>query len=351
MRLAVVPFEEEHLDAAGELLAARHRDDRAAEALLPEAADDPTVARAAVAAAAAQPATSGASALRGGRLVGYLLGSRMPEDIVPRSAWVRPAGHALARDEDPGLYHDLYAVAGQPWVAAGCFSHFVVAPAADARAAAAWFALGFGQEQVYALRGLTEADAVARPPVPEGGTGIRAARPLPPEGGIEIRLAGPGDLDLVMELAGAISRHQAGPPVWQPSLPEFLAQLRESQAELLADPTATYWLAVGLGGRLLGFEVMLPAEADEGDLRTPARCIHLMVAATRTELRGGGVGLALTAHALAAAREAGYETCITDWRSANLLASRFWSGRGFRPVALRLRRSIDPRIAWADGRG
>jgi len=127
--------------------------------------------------------------------------------------------------------------------------------------------------------------------------------------------------------------------------------VRESQAELLADPAAIYWLAIGSDGRLLGFEVMYPAEADQTDLRTPARCIYLEVAATRHELRGGGVGLALTTHAPAAAWEAGYQTCMTDWRSTNLLASRFWSRRGFRPVALRLRRSIDPRIAWADGRG
>ena len=338
MRLEVVPFEDEHLDAAGELLAARHRHDRAAEALLPETAEDPAVARGVVAAAAARPGTSGAAALRGGRLVGYLLGSRQPEDIQARSAWVGPAGHALARGEDPALYHDLYAAAGQPWVAAGCFSHYVLAPAADARVTAAWFALGFGQEQVYALRELTEADAAPQGPAP--GT----------DAGIEIRLAGPDDLDRVTELAGAISRYQAGPPVWQPSLPEFLDQLRESHAELLADPTATYWLALGADGRLLGLEVMLPAEADGGDLRTPPRCSYLEVAATRPEQRGAGVGLALTAHALAAAREAGYRYCMTDWRSTNLLASRFWPRRGFRPVALRLRRSVDPRVAWADGR-
>jgi ribosomal protein S18 acetylase RimI-like enzyme len=339
MQLEVVPFEAGHLDAAGELLAARHRHDRAAEALLPGAAEDPKVAREAVAAAAARPGTSGAGALRGGRLVGYLLGTLLPEGIVARSAWVGPAGHGLARDEDPALYHDLYAVAGQPWVEAGCFSHFVLVPAADARTAAAWFTLGFGQEQVHALRELTEADAVP----PGGATG--------PGPGIRIRAATPDDADLVGELAAAISRHQAGAPVWQPSLPEFLAQLPESHAELLANPDAGYWLATGPDGRVLGFQVLLPAEPDPGDLRTPSRCIYLEVAATRPEQRGSGVGLALLAHALAAARAAGYQACMTDWRSTNLLASRFWTRRGFRPVALRLRRSIDPRIAWADGRG
>jgi hypothetical protein len=31
---------------------------------------------------------------------------------------------------------------------------------------------------------------------------------------------------------------------------------------------------------------------------------------------------------------------VTDWRVTNLLASRFWPHRGFRPSVLRLYRSI-----------
>jgi hypothetical protein len=31
---------------------------------------------------------------------------------------------------------------------------------------------------------------------------------------------------------------------------------------------------------------------------------------------------------------------VTDWRVTNLLSSRFWPKRGFRPVFLRLYRSI-----------
>jgi ribosomal protein S18 acetylase RimI-like enzyme len=334
VRLEVVPFESGHLDAAGELLAARHADDRAAEALLPEAFEDPTVARAAVAAVAVQPGASGASALRDGRLVGYLLGSLLLEGVQARSAWVGPAGHAVAREEDPALFRDLYAAAGQPWVAAGCFTHYLRAPVRDAPALAVWFGLGFGQEQVYAVQELT---------------GSRAA-PHRAGAGLEIRRAGPDDLDLAVELAGAIGRYQAGPPVWAPCLPEFLDQLPAAHAELLADPATSFWLALGPDGRAAGFLVLRPVEPDRGDPRSPPRCAYLEVAATRPDQRGAGVGLALTRHALAAARADGYEACATDWRATNLLASRFWPGRGFRPVSLRLRRPIDPRVAWANGR-
>ena len=37
-----------------------------------------------------------------------------------------------------------------------------------------------------------------------------------------------------------------------------------------------------------------------------------------------------------------FETVELDWRSTNLLASRFWPRRGFRPTHLRLRRDVQP---------
>ena len=61
---------------------------------------------------------------------------------------------------------------------------------------------------------------------------------------------------------------------------------------------------------------------------------------SRCEARGLGVGTVLTETALAWAHEQGYVTCVTDWRSANLLAARFWPRQGFRPTAYRLYRSI-----------
>ena len=52
------------------------------------------------------------------------------------------------------------------------------------------------------------------------------------------------------------------------------------------------------------------------------------------------VGLALFAHAMTWAHEHGFTSMITDWRMTNLLASRFWPARGFRPTFIRLYRSI-----------
>ena len=72
----------------------------------------------------------------------------------------------------------------------------------------------------------------------------------------------------------------------------------------------------------------------------PDGSIDLAQASTEPGARGKGVGRALTAHVIRWACENGYATMTTDWRMTNLLASRFWPKRGFRPVFLRLYRSI-----------
>ena len=76
------------------------------------------------------------------------------------------------------------------------------------------------------------------------------------------------------------------------------------------------------------------------DLRVPRDSIDLAAASTLPAARGSGAGRALTEHVLHWAHENGYPTMITDWRMTNLLASRFWPKRGFRPTFLRLYRAL-----------
>ncbi len=63
---------------------------------------------------------------------------------------------------------------------------------------------------------------------------------------------------------------------------------------------------------------------------------HIASTAVLPEARGGGIGVALTTHALALAAEHGHPRVWTNWRVTNLGASRFWPARGFRLVRLRL---------------
>jgi GNAT superfamily N-acetyltransferase len=92
------------------------------------------------------------------------------------------------------------------------------------------------------------------------------------------------------------------------------------------------------GNRLVGMLALY--RRPEGDLRVPANNIDLAFAATRDDVRGSGAGLALTAFAFAWAHENGFNSMTVDWRSVNLLSSRFWPKRGFRPQYLRLYRAV-----------
>jgi glycine/D-amino acid oxidase-like deaminating enzyme len=114
---------------------------------------------------------------------------------------------------------------------------------------------------------------------------------------------------------------------------------------------------VVLGGGVIGLSTAMlltrqghDVTAFERDaaLHLPDSCIDLNVGATVESASGQGIDTLLTQHGLAAARAAGYDRCVADWRTANLLAARFWPRRSFREVVYRLRRRVDQRIAWAN---
>ena len=81
MALEIVPFADGHLDAAAALLAARHRRDRRHVAALPERFEEPAAVRSVLESVLASEGAVGVVALRGPRLVGYLLGT--PASIDP----------------------------------------------------------------------------------------------------------------------------------------------------------------------------------------------------------------------------------------------------------------------------
>jgi GNAT superfamily N-acetyltransferase len=320
-RLELRAFAEEHLDSAAELLAQRHRRHRAAEPLLPARYADAAAARAEVETAWRRNGSSGAAAFVGGRLAGYLVGA--PDDEAHwggPNVWVGHAGHAAA---EPELVRDLYALAADAWVEEGRPRHYVQVPASDRPLLEAWYRVCFGQQHAA---GVVE---VGNVPWPE-----------------TIREARPGDVDEVMTLAPLIRLHQAGAPVFSANLRVDDPQaIRASiEEDIASDEVGT--LVAEADGRLLGGVIVAPAElAGEGPheptgLARPERTSYLAWAATLPEVRGSGVGVALTEAAFAWARRAGYQTMVTDWRVTNLLSSRFWPRRGFRTTFLRLYRSI-----------
>lgn len=86
-RLEIRAFAEDYLSAAGSLLAARHREHRAAEPLLSERFEDPEATRGEVASLWAEEHASGAVALREGQVVGFLVGTRKDEQTWGANVW------------------------------------------------------------------------------------------------------------------------------------------------------------------------------------------------------------------------------------------------------------------------
>jgi ribosomal protein S18 acetylase RimI-like enzyme len=314
-RVEVIPFADEHLDAAGELLAARQRRHREREPLLPERFTDPAVARDEVEALWRADDTPGAVAVRDGRVAGYLLGIGKDESWGP-NVWVENAGHAA---EEPELVRDLYASAAAEWVAAGRKAHYAVAPG-DPASLEPWYRLGFGQQQAYGVRELPAETAW-----PEGARMMRRE-----------------DFDQLIELAPKLADHQEGSPVFSPVRNrETSEEIRKELEDDMQNHTVAS-LVAELDGRIVGNFYVVPVEMSQMHTSV-TRCegsSFIGFAVTDPNVRGAGAGLRLTDAAYAWSHEKGYDRITADWRVTNLLASRFWSARGFRTSFVRLHRLI-----------
>jgi ribosomal protein S18 acetylase RimI-like enzyme len=300
----IVPFADEHVDAAAELLAERHEAHRALFPQLPEADY-----RAEIEALRTEGATGyfadGA----------YVLGRSGPEDRWGPNIWIEAGGHAA---RDPELLRDVWAEAAAGWVEQGLTAHYVLVPATDPDLLDAWFRLGFGAQQGHGLIEIPEREW------PDG-----------------VREATKDDIEALVEIGPFLSRHQRASPVFS-GAPEQTAD--EVRADVLDDFTRDDCanLVYEIAGRIVGDFFVCPLELSSAHsgLARPPGASFLGFAVTDPEVRGSGAGVALTDASFAWARAHGYETMVTDWRETNLLSSRFWPRRGFRKTFLRLHRSI-----------
>lgn len=332
LKVIFIPFDAEHLSDAAALLARRHQRNRERLGWLPGRYVQRTEAYDTLKALWERPGASGVCAMREGTLEGFLLGHVTIDEMRGRTVWIHYAAHAALDPHSAELYRDMYAAASPAWLALGCFTHIVQLPACDAPLVDAWFRLSFGLEQVHGV--LPLAEVVRERAKPEG---------------IVIRQAAPSDRDALADMSDLIWRHQLAAPVWVPALPEYIRDVRKGYAGLVDDPDAIVWLAED-EGQIAGFQAYFPAAQSNGRLFVPDNCVELAVAATRTELRGRGIGRVLTEHGLAAAQLQGYDYCLTDWRATNLASSRFWPKLGFHPTMYRLVRCVDAQVVWANGK-
>jgi GNAT superfamily N-acetyltransferase len=295
----LAPFAEEHLAGAAALLADAHARHRVTEPLLADS-DAPRW----VEQAWRSDDVSGAVALRGGRVAGYLLGRAAMSRQWGRHVFVDRAGHAA---EDAELVRDLFTSAATRWWDAGVRRFFAVVPSLPERLDP-WTRLGFAQMHQDAARETADGPASVE--------------------GIDVRRGGVEDVDLALRVDALIGATQERSPSFAPHVPHT----RSDWVETLAEPEVAYFVAER-DGRPLGHSTLYPA--DPG-FATPADAVFVASTATVPEARGTGAGLALVANALAWARAEGYGTIWTNWRVTNLAASRFWPARGFRPTYTRL---------------
>jgi GNAT superfamily N-acetyltransferase len=308
--LRLEPFASRHLDDAAELLARRHERHLAHEPLLQREPDF----RAEVEQAAGEDGASGSVLVDDGRLQGYLLAS--PRTLTNTGLSWQVVGFAgLAFEGDPELLRDLYAHAASRWVEEGHTRHGVYVPSSEPELIDAWFRLTFG------------------------ASGITAARETaiePFEAGTTVREGTPDDLEAAVRLDRDMADSMQPAPSFSGMETAATEVLLEEWRDTWDDAQFKHFVAE-TEGRIVGHSVLYTGRTG---LRVPEDSIDLAGASTEPEARGTGVGRALTAHALAWAQGEGFGSMTTDWRMTNLLASRFWPKRGFRPTFLRLYRSI-----------
>jgi GNAT superfamily N-acetyltransferase len=286
-------------EEAAALLAERFARQRAAEPLLPEVTDF----------AEHLPVDDGVVATRGGRAVAYLAGAVDAAGI----AQVGFGGVAASESE---AVRDLFAVMAERW---GTSRFAVAVPASETELADAFFRLAFGCQFVWGVR---ETDGER-----DGAVQLHHIRPSTRD-----------DLEAVAGFDEILWLLQARSPSFSGLVVPPRDEFRAEWSDLWDEPDTYMHFVAEQDGRIVG-HVLLYARP-EGDLRVPAENVDLAHAATLDDVRGTGVGLALTAFALDWARDHGFRSLTTDWRSVNLLSSRFWPRRGFRPQYLRLYRAV-----------
>ncbi|HET9492787.1 MAG TPA: hypothetical protein VFR15_01000, partial [Chloroflexia bacterium] len=140
MRTVVEPFGREHLEAASEVFAARHAGDRGRWPYLPAEYEMGSQVCLALADLLEQEGSRGVAALRGGVVVGYVLGKAMfpatasPAASVwrPRSAAVAYHGHAAHAGGAYDIYREMYAALTEQWLSQGLFAHYASVNSCDA---------------------------------------------------------------------------------------------------------------------------------------------------------------------------------------------------------------------------
>jgi GNAT superfamily N-acetyltransferase len=337
MDLKVVPFvRERHADVAAELLADRHRRDRAREPLLPASFDDPSTCRAQIEHAFDTAGWRGVLVEAGGETAGFaimtpvvtaqthFLASFFPD----RGAALGYAAHAVKDGFEYDVYRAMFAELAGQFVSLGFFDFSVNVPASDLACREAWASLGFGRTMTCAIRGV---DPTEKPAATS----------------VELHHASDEDAEVIFKLNEELMLHHARSPIFNPFIRESDASSHDFQKNLLTDPAANaHWVAYENGAPVGMNTFMQPFFLSA--MTVPEKTIYLFQGIVTQDARASGVGTAILSKGVEWAREQGYEHVALHFAAANLPGANFWQSSGFRPIEHGMRRRIDDRIAWAN---
>jgi GNAT superfamily N-acetyltransferase len=319
-RYEVRPFTADHVDAAAQLLADRHRRHRLACPALNEEYADALNCVPLITELLERDGARGVMVFGDGRPAGYVIFTPKTDATWGPNAWAEDAGNAGETE----AIREAYAALAGDLVDAGIRGHWALVPASDAELIEGWFSMSFGVQHAYAFRAPVGADF--QPSIGDGLT---------------IRHPERSDIPVMAELDLVLPRHTTGAPVFS-TLP--VPTQEEAEADLEEDfdnPKYSIWLAEH-DGRVIGTLVGVNLEASSSWCPTmrPKSAGFLGYAATLPSGRGLGASRALTDAFFAWARDEGFEWLATDWRSTNIEANRTWRAMGFVPGFLRLYRAI-----------
>lgn len=325
-----VEFEEQYISQMASLLAARHRDERQRFSFLHEHFEDVNEAEKRLREEMSKPYMGGIVTLRDDNVIGYLLFEYRQDAMRGRTIYVGYPSFVIHEDEHPRLARLMYTEAGAEWVRNGYFEHVLDVPVGNDELILEMLEQSFHFEQRFAALSLERYRAQP------GENSLVAMKELVGD-----------EQSALRTMASWNSMHQAKAPAWQPITQEALDQERETFEAYEGKEGTRSWVAEQ-DGVPVAFHLYTPADARHA-MTTPSQAAVLVQAATNIELRGQGIGKSIANHSFTQMKKAGYEYIMTDWYTANHLASYFWPKLGFRSYMIRMARTVDARIAWADG--
>ena len=335
MTITIAAFDQhKHLEAASDLLAARHARDRERDPRLPAAFALAPACRAILEPTFASEGWRGVVAESGGAPAGFMLWAPQlfaPTHFLagffpPRSFASNYQQHAAAAGMEYDVYREMYAALAEDAVGRGFFDHLVAITPSDAAAHEAFLSLGFARNAVAALRDVAPTEK--------------------PRAAVEMHMASAEDAEVIFGLSTELTLHHARAPIFWPYLRETDDSSHDMQRGLLTDPEANaHWVAYD-GGKPVGMNTFMPP-AFLSPMLLPPKTVYLFQGIVTQDARAGGVGTAILSKGVEWARSRGYEYITLHFAAPNLQGARFWQSSGFVPVEYGLRRRVDERIAWA----